>query len=849
MSEQVRSGVLRWDPDRGRLIIAEEGGEVRAVRKAQRDLAGDLKDQELADLDGIPVDFTWHGGQARAIRRAGDPAPARQARRPDPPDPDAFHNPYAFVPAQPRDGIDSGLADTEHAGPAGHHRLRPQLWTGKIAVNLTVETPLLLLDTSRAEPVGDQGHVTYPVLLRNGVPHLAPTAVKGMLRSAYEAITNSRFGVFDKHADRLGYRMPASQARSMIPARISNDGSKVVLLPGDTPVGGQLEPNPVLHGAWLPQYLTGSGNSTYPGGLLPSHREEAEAIVELFQHYYWRKGALSEDFRVWRVRALAPVGSGQLPSISKIALSSPEDKYVPIAGTPMKHILGHVFVTNQNFGRKHDERIFFEGSEPSAQHALTDQLRCQWQETIRSYRDAHADREIHRVRNGLSIPPNRYCGRDPGETAWSPHQYDNSYLSLSPGDLCYALVDANSKIRGLYPVMISRGLHNASPRALLHRSLLPAEDMSKLSPADRVFGWAHASGVGAYKGQLRIGPVTCEQGRDSVHDDAADFGEHGVPLAILGRPRPQQGRFYLADRQTRPQDGLGAGQHKDQWYREGQGLRGRKIYPHHAGLAEDYWDKPIEDRTQLLDSAGRYQEYRQPRKGTDKGELTPDKKAFLIPAGADEQRSDQNRSVRGWIRPGSLFRFTIEIENLTDVELGALAWLICLPKGHFHRIGYGKPLGFGSVRLDAETSGTDLRRGADWIARYRSLRTADDPQDPGHADAVLASAISSFTQAAGGKQAKPALYIAAFLAAARGNPIAPVHYPRARPYGMDIDVPVPPDPRGRSFSWFQLNEKEQNGKVVPGRGRSLPSLGGEPLMTYQEDPPRSSGASTQPRSR
>jgi CRISPR-associated protein (TIGR03986 family) len=840
MSEQVRSGVLRWQPDRDRLVIVEEGGEIRPVRKPQRDLTGDLNSRDLAELDGVPVDFSWHSGQPRAIRRAGEPAPARAARRPDPADPDAFRNPYTFVPALPRGDADtSGLADSRQAGLAGHHRLRPELWTGKIAVTLTVETPLLLLDTSRREPVGDQGHFTYPVLLRGGVPQLAPTAVKGMLRSAYEAVTNSRFGVFDNHTDRLGYRMPASEARGTVPARVSDDGSELILLPGDTRVGGQLDRNPVLHAAWLPRYNRNTNsNITYPGGFRPSHNDEVDAIVELFQHYAIRAGRRVEDFQVWRVLALARADSAQPPDLPRVP-SPPSDKYVPVPGVPVKQVRGRVFVTNQNFGRKHDERVFFAGAQPAVSRTLTRELRTQWEETIRSYRDAHRDREIHRVRNAQSVPPDKYLGKDPGDTAWSPHQYDDRYLSLKPGDLCYALIDSHGAVRGVYPVMVSRGLHRMAPRALLHSSLRPAENLDQLSAADRVFGWTHDSGSGAYRGQLRVGPVTCEQGRAAVHDDSAEFGDTGLPLAILSRPRPQQGRFYLAARQARPQDGLRDGQGKDEWYRDGQGLRGRKFYPHHAGLAEGYWHRPIEDRTQQLDSASRYQEYRQPRKAAETGELTVDRKAFSIPAGASEQRSDQNRSIRGWIRPGSTFHFTIAVENMSDAELGALAWLIRLPPGHYHRLGYAKPLGFGSVRLNVENSGTDLRRGADWIARYRSLRTTQHRQDPGHVDLILDSAVGSFAQAtAHGQEIESMPHIAAFLAASRGDPAVPVHYPRARPYEMDPDVPVPPDPRGRSFAWFQLNEKEEHRKVVPGRGRSLPAPGGDPLMTYRADPPR-----------
>jgi hypothetical protein len=103
-----------------------------------------------------------------------------------------FLNPYTFVPTPSREGQEGPLGD---APPQGHDRLHEGGWTGSIQVRLTVETPLLLLDTARAIKVGD--HFRYPMLLRNGSPHLPATSVKGMLRSAYEIITNSRFGVFE----------------------------------------------------------------------------------------------------------------------------------------------------------------------------------------------------------------------------------------------------------------------------------------------------------------------------------------------------------------------------------------------------------------------------------------------------------------------------------------------------------------------------------------------------------------------------------------------------------------------------------------------------------------------------
>ena len=51
------------------------------------------------------------------------------------------------------------------------------------------------------------------------------------------------------------------------------------------------------------------------------------------------------------------------------------------------------------------------------------------------------------------------------------------------------------------------------------------------------------------------------------------------------------------------------------------------------------------------------------------------------------------------LRAGVKFRFRIFFENLSDIELGALLWVLDLPEGCCHSLGMGKPLGMGAVRI------------------------------------------------------------------------------------------------------------------------------------------------------
>lgn len=79
-------------------------------------------------------------------------------------------------------------------------------------------------------------------------------------------------------------------------------------------------------------------------------------------------------------------------------------------------------------------------------------------------------------------------------------------------------------------------------------------------------------------------------------------------------------------------------------------------------------------------------------------------KLYWQKANADYLHHDQ-RSVNSQVspvktlKPGSTFTGTIRFTNLTDAELGALLYATDLPDDCRHKIGMGKPIGLGIVRL------------------------------------------------------------------------------------------------------------------------------------------------------
>jgi CRISPR-associated protein (TIGR03986 family) len=753
------------------LLVRDEANDLQVSAKA---VSRTLFPLNAEKHDGLEVEFELECGQVAKVYEVGgqwQPPPASQQRqdRPSgrgktparhtndlaqPPKsigPTVFHNPYNFIPAPPR--IKEGeLGDLE---PAGHDRYQLDRWSGRIAVKLTTETPLLIVDASQSEPYEkDPDHKIYSVRLVNGQPYLSPTSIKGMLRSAYEAVTNSRLAVFEKHHDRLAYRMAAKIGP--VPARVEGQKGNEVLRIMQAKVIG--------FAAKLPRYEKRSRAkdkgeskahvaSRYPDGSLPKHGDSVWIQLD---------GS--------RITKIHPRDNG----------NSPEGNWRP----------GWVCVTGPNINGKMYERVFLEDTQREPLR-ITEGHRSLWRELIENYRETHKrDLEKRDVRGERSQD---YLGDEPGKTGWSRHIYKDSERQLQAGTLCYVEFAPNSEtdIVALIPVTISRRLYSAGPDDLLPDSLKPASCIDKLSPAERVFGWvrqggSNTRGPSAYRGNVRIGPVRC------VSAEAIErFDYPGVPLAILGQPKPQQARFYVASSKNgeAQRDGIS----KEQaGYFSHKGLRGRKVYPHHLGLPSMYWQDPFVDRTQHSDD-GFFQEYRRP---FDKEK--------------DTERDDQNRSITSWVRPHISFQFEIDVTNLSSVELGALLWLLDLPANHFHRLGGGRPLGFGSVRLDIDWGSTELHKGDWWRESYKVL---DYNQNLNEQQATTArDCISRFKEMIGdvygGGDFDRASFIAAFTRSAFGfSDGKPLHYPRASMPGESRNGTIPPNPKGEAFKWFVANER------------------------------------------
>lgn len=324
---------------------------------------------------------------------------------------------------------------------------------------------------------------------------------------------------------------------------------------------------------------------------------------------------------------------------------------------------------------------------------------------------------------------------------------------LREGDLVWVdMDDRTRRARRVVRVQIPRVPYQHTVGELLPSYLHPCTDYDELCPACRVFGWVRQMEKGedvplevhtAYAGRVRFSHGVLQR----------ENGRFNAILAILSSPKPTNTQFYLL-KGGKP-DG-----HVDYDSRGAQ-LRGRKFYRHHG-------DEPSKH-------AGGEYEYKR----------------------VNDVEDDQNRSVRDVLSEGAVFEIDLEFENLHPLELGGLLWSLTLEEEMHHRLGYGKPLGFGSVKVE--------------IANLKVLNPAErygtTPGDGWHdRTADKERWIAMFTQAMSDIYGDAFKGILKELHALLSDPmLEAIHYPRT------TEIPTE---EGENFKWFVGNTRK-HGPHVP----------------------------------
>lgn len=276
----------------------------------------------------------------------------------------------------------------------------------------------------------------------------------------------------------------------------------------------------------------------------------------------------------------------------------------------------------------------------------------------------------------------------------------------------------------------------------------------------------------AYAGRISISDARMCTETDNPYD--IDAG--GITPPILGSPKPTTFQHYL---NQRDENGTVLDRKNLRHYdtKAGQGnpaaqIRGHKLY------------------------------WRQRRAAVSE-----------IPGSTTEPlESLKDKAQRTRIRPvkkGIKFTFRVDFENMTDIELGALAWVLALGnESHHpnarHMLGMGKPFGMGVVKLDAALVLRDRQR------RYTSLfdsgwSSGDENGDAG----TFISHFNTFIEGVVGQEAyqKRMKELLPMLEGREPNPL--FTYMRLEPQNEYKDRPVLPYPTEIIPSPEMLAQREQ----------------------------------------
>ncbi|ACL23982.1 TIGR03986 family type III CRISPR-associated RAMP protein [Chloroflexus aggregans] len=668
-----------------------------------------------------------------------------------------FLNPYNFVRTlETRNAHIARLLG--RCAPPPHDRYVGL--TGRIYCRLTATTPIFVADGEnvREEHVNGKIHRHYRFFRdpENKVA-IPGTSLRGAIRAIFEAATNSCFAHFagDK---RLSYHLLPELALQLVPARVRkiNTRWELELLPGTTTITPGQRPAGPQYAAWVHVYDPLQKSKTVAQSLSKPYAQRQKLSLTGFAH-----GELCHAIIERMIHPRRNFKFWNVVHLAKSAQSLPEP------GANQLKVSGYLCITNQNIENKHDERLFFTNQKLSPLD-LPDTVRQKYEELIADYQERHRD-EVRKRRD-----PNRPQGTEP---AFSRFIVEGRQ-KLTDGDLVYAMLDkvGNSgyKVRFIVPVSVPRvGFERTIGDLLYPSDLKKCATYDALCPACRVFGWVWGDETAVNPPELSV--RTAYAGRVSFSHAVLtkDGGTFDETLAILSTPKPTTYRFYLRPRTGKPQNGQDDRQ--VDYNNQNQILRGRKIYRHHGARLNP-------------------QEYRS----------------------VNGVKSDQNRTVRGVQQAGSIFEFTVDFENLAPLELGALLWSLQI-EGWHHRIGYAKPLGFGSAKIDIVKISLLHPE-----ARYASFTSSGwHDQDQQKIDAW----IKEFKQAMKlrfGAAFEMLANICDLKALLADTPPLPVHYPRPTRQ---------PQPDGKQYEWFVGNKRGGNN---PGPRIALPlaedDVAGLPLI-------------------
>ena len=598
--------------------------------------------------------------------------------------------------------------------PASLDHFSAHTWSGSIRFSITAKTPLVYGSVDE-----ETNSISIPTEILDGssdtpreIPVLPATMVKGMLSNAFERVTTSRLRIFANYSDPLTYRTDPAANQKLIPAIVDPSKSKALLLTGTHPrlaevdiltknrFGKRPQTIPVMRAATLrtepdnqTEYAPGMTHESLLDMILPSNGAVSRKIR------FDAKLVNNGSYAYWFIYALYSDDDNERKPIFNENVLTGED-----LGETLTKQAGYVYLTTdpedlgqhrRTFNKKVSERVFFIEDEQARKEVTIPQTTTdhpspidRYLLTVQSYVDNWLD-ELERDPE-TTRTPNRFI-----------RQHKAPHLKPPPSFLAYILVSkdlsGDETVDTIVPISIGRDAYALSPLTVARRAnVAPPQNLSELSPADRLFGFvAHCDNM-SQKTEEKSSLTPSFKGRIFVTKvDYAGGGGVANPSTLRLRPllspRPSSARRFLTRTNGANLNSVRIKVRRDQYFsHDPEQSLGATAYP----VDRNAWES------------------------VDKKTGFPEK---ALKRASDSLKTTSE--VKKYVKAGTKFDATMRFEALTEFELAWLLWILdsanLVPRAErqkpmssapsdkvgYLRLGTGKPLGLGVVQIDLSPNG------------------------------------------------------------------------------------------------------------------------------------------------
>lgn len=607
-----------------------------------------------------------------------------------------FHHAYNGIPTK-RSDDDLFLKDGQ-PDPLDH--LAPDTYSGTLKLKIETKTPLI---TAWRDP---DGRLVVPSAsgekkgaLTDDDAIIPSSSLKGLLSSAYEEVTQSRFRVFDNDERRPQFRYTTDHPQRWRETDIPR--WKAGFLRATTGEAGHEWSIHLQQYALLPDSIDAEVDFT--------GTREGEGVDDLLTRLRLRTPHLSQvaSFEAFKPERPKRVKRGpkQKPEEgTKLVVSKIEDINICTSKSPedagLQHIQCRGYVVrltnvpesgiltddDRLIKTKHNEYIFYTNTAaPKPKRIHPDEINPFVATVLEAARIAIPYyRKNKKARHTLIDSTIRHIENEFGDiqnksalTSERIYKFLLSEAKRGPGVPVFVRKRSNGEWEMAFSQLgRSTTPGSLSPSQLAERgNIYPARSVAEASAADRLWGFVtqdsnqHTSP--AFRGRIYLSNAFLQQKEGIKHLQRAKESSGWVP-SILAGPKPWTAQPYL-----RSADGSGIfDTERSECFTDQHSLI-RKTYPTHRFLLT------------------------QGRQPTFSRRVPPGK------------LSNSEVLIGSYVNSGAVFESALRFEGLSAKELSILLWLLdpkkIVPKyqrtagalGFFH-LGLGKPLGFGTVCIRAE---------------------------------------------------------------------------------------------------------------------------------------------------